>query len=248
MSTVSTGYPNRSDGLFPQTHWSVLFDAGDITSPNNQQALAQFCQSYRDPVYFFLRRKVHQPAEADDLTQEFFAWFLQKDILAGLTRKGSRFRSYLLTVLHNFLANKWHYQQAIKRGGGAKFVHIDADTETRYLKELTDHTPAEALFDRKWAKAVLARVLSRLREEYKRHGNEKVFECLQGCFPGALEKLSRAEAAILLGKTEKAVRQGEHRMKKRYRELLRMEIAAGGTSEEEIDEEIRYLMAVLGGE
>jgi hypothetical protein len=93
MSAVSPETPNRSDGLFPLTHWTVIVSAGDLASPGNQQALAQFCQSYRDPVYFFLRRKGHQPAEADDLTQEFFAWFLEEEILAGLSRKGSRFRS-----------------------------------------------------------------------------------------------------------------------------------------------------------
>ena len=120
----------RSGGvsLFPLTQWPVILLAGDNASPGNPQALERFCQSYRAPVYFFLRGKGHQPADADDLTQAFFPWFLQKEILAGLTRKGSRFRSYLLTVLQNFLINEWHNQQAQKRGGGAKFVSMDAET------------------------------------------------------------------------------------------------------------------------
>ena len=182
---VAPETPNHSDGLFPLTHWTVILAAGDIASPNNQQALAQFCQSYRDPVYFFLRRNGHQPADADDLTQEFFDWFLKRtEILSGLTRQGSRFRSYLLTVLQNFLANQWHQQQAQKRGGGAKFISMDADTETRYLKEATDHPAPETLFDREWAKAVLTRTLNRLGEEYKAAGKERVFACLQGRFPG----------------------------------------------------------------
>jgi RNA polymerase sigma factor (sigma-70 family) len=247
MPEVPPETPNGSGGSFPLTHWSVIFAAGDLASPNNQQALAQFCQSYRDPVYFFLRRKGHQPADADDLAQEFFAWFLQKEILAGLTRKGSRFRSYLLTVLRNFLANRWRDQHAQKRGGGASFVAIDADTETRYLKEMTDHTPPETLFDRQWAKTVAARAFGRLREEYKAAGKERLFACLQGCFQGVPEKVSHADAAKALGVTETAARQAAYRLRKRYREVLRMEIAASGTSEEEIDEEIRYLMEVLRG-
>ena len=148
-------------GVFPLTHWSVIFVAGDPASPHQPAALAQFCQSYRAPVYFFLRGKGHQPADAEDLTQEFFAWFLQKDILAGLTREGSRFRSYLLTVLQHFLANQWRRQQAQKRGGGATFVPFDAETETRYLEAASGHAPAETLFDRQYAKAVCARALSR---------------------------------------------------------------------------------------
>jgi hypothetical protein len=150
--------------------------------------------------------------------------------------------------LQNFVANQWRHDQAQKRGGAARIVRIDADTETRYLQQLSDDIPPEALFDREWAKAVSARVFRRLREEYKRRGKEKVFEGLQGCFPGVPAKLAHAEAANPLSMTDKAARQAIFRMRKRYRELLRMEIAASGTSEAEIDEEIRYLRAVLGGE
>ncbi len=247
MSEVSPETPSRSEGLFPLTQWTVLLAAGDLASPQNEPARAQFCQSYRDPVYFFLRGKGHQPADADDLTQAFFAWFLQKEILAGLTRRGSRFRSYLLTVLGSFLANEWNHQHAQKRGGGAQFVPMDADTEVRYLKEVTDHTPPETLYDRQWAKAVSARVLSQLREEYQAAGKQKLLECLEGCFPGAMEPLSYEEAAKTLGMTEEAVRTAAHRLRRRYGKLLRAEVAPPGTSREEVDEEIRYLIAVLNG-
>ncbi len=226
----------------------MILAAGDLASPNNQAALAEFCENYRSPVYFFLRGHGHQPADADDLTQEFFTWFLQRDILAGLTREGSRFRGYLLTVLRKFLSNKWREQQAQKRGGGAKHVPIDPDTESRCLALLSVQTPPETLFDLEWARRVSARVFARLREEYETAGHGKLFGCLQGCFPGLPEKGSYAVATKALGMTEQAVRQAAYRMRKRYQELLRMEMAAAGTSKEEIDEEIRYLMAVLGRE
>jgi RNA polymerase sigma factor (sigma-70 family) len=239
---------NGSGGLFPRTHWSVILAAGDLSSPKNGEALAEFCENYRTPVYFFIRGRGHQPAEADDLTQDFFAWFLQKEVLGGLVREGNKFRGYLLTVLRNFLANKWREQQAQKRGGGAKLISIDADTESRCLGLLSAQTPPETLFDWEWARRVSGRVFARLRREYKAAGKERLFECLQGCFPGLPGKGSYASAAKALDMTEKAVRQAAYRMRKRYQELLRMEIAAAGTSKEEIDEEIRYLMAVLGRE
>ncbi len=210
--------------------------------------MAEFCETYRTPVYFFLRGQGHQPADADDLTQEFFTWFLQKEILAGVTREGSRFRSYLLTVLRNFLANELRDQQTLKRGGGAKHVPIDPDTESRCLALLSVQTPPETLFDREYARAVSARVFVRLREEYEARGKGKLFECLQGRFPGLPDSGSYAGAAKDLAMTEQAVRQAAYQMRRRYQELLRMEIAAAGTSKAEIDAEIRYLMAVIGRE
>ena len=248
MAEATPETPDGSGGLFPRTHWSVILAAGDLSSPNNRDALAEFCESYRTPVYFFLRGHGHQPADADDLTQEFFAWFLQREILTGLTREGSRFRGYLLTVLRNFLGNKWRGEQAQKRGGGAKHVPIDPDTESRCLALLSVQTPPETLFDVEWARKVSARVFARLRGEYEADGKGKEFEYLQGCFPGLPDKGSYAVAAKDLGMTEQAVRQAAYRMRKRYQELLRMEMAAAGTSKEEIDEEIRYLMAVLARE
>jgi RNA polymerase sigma factor (sigma-70 family) len=248
MSTTSGKTSSQSGGLFPQTHWSVILAAGVAGAFNREKALEEFCQSYRSPVCCYLRAKGYQPADAEDLTQEFFGWVLQKDALAGLTREGSKFRSYLLTVLRNFQANQWRAETAAKRGGGAKHYSIDADSEMRISEEMSVQTPAEVAFDREWARAVCARVLGRLREEYLVAGNERLFERLQGSLTGAAETPAHAEAATDLGMTESAVRQALYRMRQRYRELLRMEIAAGGTRADEIKEEIRYLMAVIGSE
>jgi RNA polymerase sigma factor (sigma-70 family) len=248
MAEVSPESPTASGGLFPRTHWSVILAAGDLSSPNNRQALDQFCEAYRTPVYFYLRGKGHQPAEADDLTQEFFAWFLQKEILAGLTREGSRFRTYLLTVLRNFLANRRRDQQAQKRGGGAEHLSIDSGTELRCLDQLSARPSPETLFDREWARAVSSRAFSQLQQEYTARGKQRLFECLQGCFPGLPAKATHAEIGRVLGMTEEAVRQEGYRMRRRYQELLRTEIAALGTREEDIEEEIRYLLSILRGE
>ena len=247
MSEVTLETPSGSGSLFPQTHWTVILAAGDLSSPNNQPALEQFCQAYWYPVYVFVRARGSPPEEAKDLTQAFFARVLEKEVLAGLSREGGRFRSFFLKTLKRFLTNEWQHRQAEKRGGGKTHLPIDETTETRYQKNLADHRPPESSFDREWAVAVWGRALARLREEYTREGKQQLFECLQGGFPGALQELSYAEAAQALDMKVEAVRTAARRMRQRYGKLLRAEVATPGTSPQEIDEEIRYLIAVLNG-
>jgi DNA-directed RNA polymerase specialized sigma24 family protein len=245
MRDTSTQPETGGNGLFPPTHWSVIIPAGDTGSPLHQRALNDFCQSYRAPVYHFFLGHGCKPPEAEDLTQEFFTRLLEKELLAGLTRKGTRFRFYLLTVLRNFQINAWRAANAQKRGGGAPHISIDADTGTSALPPIAVGPPPEALFDREWAKAVVASAMRRLREHYEASGQEELFEALQGCFFGTPEKLSAPAAAKALKMTVEAVRTASSRMRKRYRELLRTEVAAHGTPKAEIEEEIRYLKTVL---
>ncbi len=241
------GRGSSSGSLFPLTHWSLILRAGDIASPSHQQARTQFCETYWKPVYFFIRARGRQPADAEDLTQEFFARFLEQEILAGLTRKGSRFRAYLQKVLQNFLMNQHRKQCTQKRGGRVQFMHIDADTEVRYLKQLTVQISPETLFDREYALAVLERVRTGLREDYARTGRGQVFELLEGYLPGARETLSYEAAAQALGMKVTAVREAVQRIRQRYGKLLRAEVAVAGTSPKEIDDEIRYLITIMSG-
>lgn len=204
---MSSETPVASAGVFPMTHWStIIIPIVDENSPLHRQALNDFCETYRDPVYFFIRGQGKQRADAEDLTQEFFAWVIEKKKLAGLTREGGRFRSYLLTVLQNFLNNEYRKQKAVKRGGGATIIHIDADMETRYLKELTDHTPPETLFDKEWARAVAATAFRQLKRENKYAKKENQFEQLQSYLTADPEEASYAEMAQLLSMTEDAVK------------------------------------------
>jgi RNA polymerase sigma-70 factor (ECF subfamily) len=247
MTTESTSRSAGSVGRFEATRWTVILTAGDPASPDHEQARNQFCQAYWCPVYAFVRRKGHSPEAAEDLTQDFFAWFLSQEVLARLTREGGRFRSYLLKVLQHFLSNAWKREQALKRGGSKTMLSLDDSAESRYQAHLAEDRTPEALFDRQWAIAAVDQALTRLGEEYCRDGKQRIFEKLQGCLPSSSETLCYAEAAQTLGLKEEAVRMAAHRLRRRYGELLREEVATPGTRPKEIDDEIRHLIAVMGG-
>ncbi len=220
--------------------------AAEGGSAQAEEALAKLCAAYWYPLYAFLRRRGHPAPDAEDLIQEFFARLLDKQLLCGLKPEGGKFRSYLLTCLNCFLANEWHHHHTLKRGGGKIAVSIDDAAESRYLHELVEHATPESLFEQKWAWTVLGRVLARLREEYARTAKPEIFECLRGWLPGAESGLSYTEAAAALQMNETAVRMAVHRLRRRYGELLRAEIALTVSSPAEIDEEIRCLRAAIG--
>jgi DNA-directed RNA polymerase specialized sigma24 family protein len=236
----------RGAGEFPATHWSVVLHAAQAGSAKADAALARLCESYWYPLYVFLRRQGYQPEEAEDLTQTFFGRLVHKEILAGLTEEGGKFRSFLLMALKRFLANEWHREHAQKRGGGKLMISADATAEQRYQGALVDRATPETLFARKWAFAVLDRVWSRLRDEYAAIGKPTLFEQLQGCLPGADRELSCVDAAAALAMNEGTVRMAALRLRRRYGEMLRAEIAATVSRPEEIDGEIRHLIEVAG--
>ena len=231
---------------FPSTHWSVVLAAGQRNAAECEQALAKLCEAYWYPLYAFLRQHGHAPAQAEDLTQEFFARLIQKEFLNGLIQEGGRFRSFLLTALKRFLANEWRREHAQKRGGGSPLVSIDATAELRYQGEWVETAAPDILFERRWAFVVLDRVLARLRAEYDGAGKAELFAALQGCLPGADGGLSYAEAGAVLHLGEGAVRMAALRLRRRYGELLRQEVVATVATPAEIDEEIRHLIKVIG--
>jgi RNA polymerase sigma factor (sigma-70 family) len=233
------------DGRFEKTHWTMILAAGDLASPNNEQAREQVCQAYWRPVYAFARKRGKSPHDAEDLTQTFFAWILEKNKLGGLRREGGRFRSWLRKLLENFLAREWNEVHTLKRGGGRVHIPFDETTETHCQRDLSEEATPETMFDRQWAIAVLDQVLGRLRDECAAEGKQRLFECLEGCFPGSSKPFSYSGAAQALGLTETAVRMAASRLRQRFRMLLRQEVATSGTPPEEIDEEIRYLLTVL---
>ncbi len=232
---------------FPSTHWSVVLAAGQRNAAEGEQALAKLCEAYWYPLYAFLRQHGHAPTQAEDLTQEFLARLIQKQSLNGLTQEGGRFRSFLLTALKRFLANEWRREHALKRGGGSLLVPINAIAEKRYQEECVETAAPDILFERRWAFVVLDRVLARLRAEYESLGKAELFTALQGCLPGADAGLSHAEAAAALHLGEGAVRMAAHRLRRRYGELLRQEVVATVATPAQIDDEIHYLIKVVGG-
>lgn len=233
-------------GQFALTHWSVVLAAGRSESTHAQAALEQLCANYWHPIYFYVRRQGHNPADAQDLTQEFFTRLLARNDLAAVDRSKGRFRSFLLASLKHFLANEWDKAKAQKRGGGQIPLSIDATTaETSYAVEPVERLSPDKLYERRWALALLQQVMSQLKSDYAREDKADVFSALKGTLTGERGTETYAQIARRLGTSEGAIKVAVHRLRRRYRELLRAEIAHTVSQPEEIDEEIRALFAAL---
>jgi RNA polymerase sigma factor (sigma-70 family) len=233
---------------FLTTRWSVVLTAGHKSSPQAQEALGTLCQTYWYPLYAYIRRQGHSPYDAQDLTQEFFARFLEKDFLSDVHRERGRFRSFLLAALKHFLANEWDRARAQKRGGGRRFISLDEhDAESRYALEPRDELSADSLYERRWAMMLLERVLGQLREEFVTAGKIAQFDLLKGVLSAGRGAVPYAEVAARLKTTEAAVKVSVHRLRKRYRELLGAEIAQTVAGPDEVEDEVRYLFAILSG-
>jgi RNA polymerase sigma factor (sigma-70 family) len=233
-------------GHFPTTRWSRVILAGDPDAPLARESLAELCSAYWYPLYAYVRRLGYGAEPARDLTQDFFARALEKGLLAEADPSRGRFRSFLRTVCAHFLANRHDWEHARKRGGGRTTLTIDANTaEGRYALELADDLTPERIFDRSWALTLLGRVLDQLGREYDEAGKAATFEALRGVLDGASDPSPYAEVAARLGATEGAARVAAHRLRRRYGELLRREIASTLAEPADIDDEIRDLFAAL---
>jgi RNA polymerase sigma factor (sigma-70 family) len=233
---------------FVTTHWSVVLTAGGSDTTRAQDALAKLCQTYWYPLYAYVRRRGHTPEDAQDLTQEFFARLLEKNWVGNADQAKGRFRSFLLSALNHFLADEWDKARAQKRGGGVPLVPLQFDTaETRYGIEPADPVTPERSFERRWALTLLEAVLNRLRTEYEQEGKAALFVKLHPCLVGERTAQPYANLAATLGISEGMVKSAVHRLRQRYRQLLREEIANTVGSAEEVDEELRHLFAVLAG-
>ncbi len=235
-----------SPGQFPTTRWSRVIQAGDPEAPQARESLAELCNAYWYPLYAYIRRRGYGPEQARDLTQDFFARALEKNLLAEADPARGRFRSFLRTVCAHFLANRRDREHARKRGGGRAVLSIDAaDAEGRYELELADGLTPERIFDRSWALTLLGRVLDQLGREYDEAGKTATFEALRGLLAGEPDVPSYAAVGARLGTSEGAARVAAHRLRRRYGELLRQEIAATLAEPAEVDDEIRDLFAAL---
>jgi RNA polymerase sigma factor (sigma-70 family) len=231
---------------FATTHWSVVLAARDRTSPGWQEALGALCSTYWYPLYAFARRSGLGPEEAEDLTQGFFARFLEREILQHVQPDKGRFRTFLLTSYRNFMTDEWRHAHADRRGGGVATVPIDRETaEGRYALEPHHDLTPEKIFNRRWALTLLEKVLARLGEEQARLGRHRIFESLKVFLPGALEATPYAAVAADLGMKEVTLKVAVHRLRRRFRDLLLEEIAHTVGSEEEIEAELRHLFSAL---
>jgi len=238
---------SQGSGHFATTHWSMVLAAGQRASPEAEAALAELCQRYWYPLYVYVRRRVGDLHQARDLTQEFFARLLEKRSLARADPERGRFRSFLLTALQHFLTNEWHKGQAQKRGGGRRVLPFDFEAKDSTARHEPAHqwTP-ERLYERQWALTLLDRVLTELRVEYDTAGKARLFEQLKDFLGGETKTSTYAAAAAALDMSEGALRVAAHRLRKRYRELLRHEVAQTVADDADIEDEIRALFAACG--
>ena len=237
---------------FATTRWSIVLAAGGDRSAAAgtaaRDALAVLCETYWYPLYAYVRRCGHEPEEARDLTQSFFVRLLDKNTIAAADPARGRFRSFLLTALKNFLANEWSRASAEKRGGGRQILRLSADfdsAERQYAREPADTLTPERLYERRWALTLLDSVLARLQDQYGAAGRAPLFERLKPYLTGDAHAPPHAQIAADLGITEGAVQVSVHRMRKRYRDLLRAHIAATVESPQQVDEEIRDLFRAV---
>jgi len=230
---------------FVTTHWSVVL-AAQGESEIAREALEKLCRIYWWPLYGFVRRSGYSPEEAQDLTQGFFALFLERRDLDAVRQEKGRLRSYLLVSLKNFLAKARRREMAVKRGEGRPLVSLD-DLQARERADLepADALSADRIYERRWALTLLEQVLARLQEEYRAAGNEMLFAQLKELLAGESDRRSQADIGKSLGMTENAVKQAFHRLRKRYRELLCEEIAHTVAVPGDVEDELRHFIAVL---
>lgn len=236
---------------FMTTRWTLVLQAAswDATAPaasQAAQAMTQLSQTYWYPLYAYVRRCGYPAADAEDLTQEFFATLPAKEALAQVDRRKGKFRHFLLAAMKHFIANQRDRARALKRGGGQTILSLNRDeAETRYAHEPSHATTPESSFERQWALAVLQQVLDRLQAEFVAAGKQRLFDALKSTLAGSDPHRRYQAIAADLGTTEGTIKVMAYRLRRRYRELLCEEIAQTVTSPQEIDEEIRNLIAAV---
>jgi RNA polymerase sigma-70 factor (ECF subfamily) len=238
----------RSEGgaSFTTTHWSVVLNAGDPSSPQAAEALNALCQTYWYPLYAYLRREGRKPETAADLTQGFFARLLRLGSLAQVRREKGKFRSFLLASLKHFVRDEHVRADAMMRGGGMPLVSLDDTTgEDRYQREPVSDLDPEKLYERRWAMTLLAQAKARLKAEYAGAGKAELYDRLNVLESPEPNNPLYAEVAAELGRAEGTVKSDVSRMRHRYRQLVRAEVANTVADPAEVDDEIRYLIRVI---
>jgi len=232
--------------VFATTHWSVVLEAGQSASLGGREAREALCRGYWYPIYVYVRRKGHSPDEAQDLTQEFFAQLIAKEHIRLADRNKGKFRTFLLAMLDYFLAREWSRAHRQKRGGQFTFISLEQQTpEARYRLEPADNDTPERIFDRQWALAVLKQAMDTLKKECGTNGKEALFRETRGLLSGERESVAYAEISERLGMAEGTLRVAVHRLRHRYGELVRGEIAQTVSGPEEVEEELKSLLQAL---
>jgi RNA polymerase sigma factor (sigma-70 family) len=231
---------------FETTHWSVVLAVRGPVTAESRAALATLCEKYWYPLYAYLRRAGYGTADAEDLTQGFFVRLLEKDALHAADPGRGRFRSFLLTALKYFAANEWDRRRAKKRGGEQPIVPLEFSIgEEKYRLEPRDHSTPETVFERQWALTVMERATERLRAEFLKANKYELFKLLEAYLPPDDNGPPYAETSTASGMTEGAVKVAVHRLRRRYDDLLREEVAQTVGSPEEVEDESRHLTSAI---
>jgi RNA polymerase sigma-70 factor (ECF subfamily) len=244
MRNGQTMHTLAGSSQFPTTRWTLVVAAGDPHRKEARSALVSLCEIYWYPLYAYLRRRGHPADQAQDLTQEFFMRVLEGRYLDRANPEKGRFRSFILSSLKFFVADEGDRGRALKRGGGALVPFEFSSGEERYEREPAHDETPERIFERRWALSVLDRVIERLRNEFVLHGHPEHFERLKVFLLGHSDA-PYAALAREMNTSEGALKVAIHRLRKRYRELFRQEIADTVADPAEVESELQYLAAVL---
>ena len=233
-------------GLFATTHWSVVLVAGQAGSPQATEALERLCRTYWPPLYAYIRRRGYRPEDAQDLTQQFFARFLEKGAFSLADRARGRFRTFLLKSLQHFLTDEWKRAHRAKRGGGTITLPLETVlAEDHDTADLIESKTPERAYEERWALTLLDEVQRRMREDYARAGKTRLFDAIQDFLWGQDATMSYSSLAKELAMTEGAVRVAVHRLREHFRERLWAEVAHTVSAPGEVEAELRYLVSVL---
>jgi len=233
-------------GKVATTQWSQVLAARDGSDTEARAALESLCQTYWQPLYAYSRHQGSDPDEARDLTQGFFAEFLEKDLLADVDPAKGQFRSFLLASLRHFLARQRRSTQTLKRGGGTRTVSLDTDVgEKGYAIQSSEQLTPIDVFEQRWATTVLERAMKRLQHDSEASGDDSHFERLNPYLTSAEPQTPYREAAKELSISEGAVATAVHRLRQRYGKCLRTEIAETVADPSQVDDELRHLLATV---
>lgn len=246
MDDAGLGSPHS--GRFATTRWTLVQAIG-AQAPESRDVLEELCSTYWYPLYAYLRRRGHQAVDAQDLTQAFVASLLERNAVERADPEKGRFRSFQLGSLNHFVSDEKRRERAQKRGGDCEILSINVDdAEDRYRLEPVDEVTAEAVFERRWALTVLDAAVDRVQAGYERSGKLPLFKALRGHLGADKSTIPNREVAESLGMQEGAVKVAAHRLRQKYREALRAEIAHTVSSREELDDELRRLFQTLSGD
>lgn len=238
-------YRPSSRAIFATTHWSVVLKAGEESSSQAREALEELCTSYWHPLYAYIRKQGYSPPDAQDLTQEFFAHFLERKYFRAANRERGKFRSFLLVSLKHFLSHHWHKVRAAKRGGDRVFLSWDELAAENFYQSAGGDLKPEELYDQRWALTLLEKPLLRLRTEFAAQEKTAQFDRLKFFLSHEATEGAYAAAAAELGVSANAIGVMVHRLRQRYGEMVRREIAQTVLNPEDIEDELRYLISVM---